>query len=180
VPLTVANFILGGAFTSRLSQNLRESRGYTYGASSALSAPRWQGTFIAAASVRTPVTAAAVHEFLAEFRRIQAEPVSQEELDRAKRAIIGRFALTLENPAGVLERTLELVDYGLPADYWDTYPEKVEAVTPADVQRVMRKYVADERLQLVAVGERSQIEAGLREYGPIEAFDAEGRPAGAP
>jgi zinc protease len=168
IPLVVANRVLGGGSSARLFQNIREQKGYTYGAYSSLSTPRWRGTWGASASVRTPVTTPAVGEFFKEFRRIQEEPVPQEELERAKRSIVGSFARTLESPEGILDRALELVENGLPPDYWDTYPEKIQAVTPHDVQRVARQYLGENRIQLIAVGERKQIEDGLKQYGPVE------------
>ena len=177
IALQIANRVLGGSGSARLFQQLREVKGYTYGAYSSLSAPRWPGTFGASASVRTPVTEPAVGEFLNEFRRLQAEAVPVAELDRAKRAIVGSFARTLESPDSVLARFLELVQYDLPLDYWDRYPARVEAVTPADVQRVTRKYLGENRVQLIAVGERSVIEAGLKKYGPVDVYDASGQPA---
>jgi len=180
VPLTVANRVLGGSASSRLFLNLREDKGYTYGASSGLSTPRWPGAWTAGANVRTPVTEASVAEFFREFQRLQKEPVPQDELDRAKRSIIGSFARTLESPAGVLNRTLELVVNGLPLDYWDTFPARVEAVTPAEVERVARKYLGEGRIQLIAVGERGKIEAGLRKYGPLTLYDASGKEIAAP
>lgn len=168
IPLVVANRILGGGSSGRLFQNLREDKGYTYGAYSSLSTPKWAGTWGASASVRTPVTEAAVGEFFKEFARLQNEPVTADELERAKRSIIGSFARTLENSAGVLSSTLDLVENGLPLDYWDTYPAKVQAVTVADVQRVAKQYLGTNRIQLFAVGERSQIEEGLKKYGTVE------------
>jgi predicted Zn-dependent peptidase len=172
IPLVVANRILGGGSSARLFQNIREQKGYTYGAYSSLSANRWPGIWGASASVRTPVTEPAVGEFFKEFNRLQDEPVSAEEMERAKRSIIGSFALTLESPQGILSRTLELVEDGLPMDYWDTYPQRIEAVTAADVQRVARQYLGKNRIQLIAVGEKSQIEEGLKKYGPVEEVDA--------
>ncbi len=176
IPLQIANRVLGGSGSARLFQQLREVKGYTYGAYSTLSAPRWPGTFGASASVRTPVTEPAVGEFLNEFKRLQTEPVSIAELDRAKRAIVGSFARTLESPDSVLSRFLELVQYDLPLDYWDRYPARVEAVTPADIARVARKYLGENRVQLIAVGERSVIEPGLKKYGPVDVYDASGKP----
>lgn len=167
IPLVVANHILGGGASARLFQNLREDKGYTYGAYSSLTAPRWPGMWQATASVRTPVTEGAVKEFFHEFKRIQDKPVSSDELARAKRALIGSFARTLESPEGVLGRTLELVQYSLPRDYWDNYPNLIAAVTPADVQRVAKKYLGDNKIQLVAVGERAQIEESLKKFGPV-------------
>lgn len=176
VPLVVANQILGGGSSGRLFQNLREVKGYTYGAYSQIAAPKWVGTWGASASVQTKFTQPAVGEFLAEFKRLQTEPASQIELDAAKRALVGSFARTLESPSGVLARTLELVQNGLPLDYWDRYPALVQAVTPADIQRVGQKYLGQNRLQLIAVGERAAIETGLAQYGPITVYDASGKP----
>lgn len=171
VPLVVANRILGGGSSGRLFQNIREQKGYTYGAYSNLSAGKWPGIWGASASVRTPVTEPAVREFFKEFDRLQEEPVSNDELQRAKRSIIGSFAATLESPDAVLGRTLELVQNGLPLNYWDTYPARIQAVTPEDVQRVARKYLGKNRIQLIAVGERSQIEEGLKKFGPVSVID---------
>ncbi|MEP6755864.1 MAG: pitrilysin family protein [Chthonomonadales bacterium] len=178
IPLVVANHILGGGSSARLFQNIREDKGYTYGAYSSLSAPKWMGLWGASANVRTEVTEPAVAEFFKEFKRIQVEPVKADELDRAKRSIIGSFARTLENTDSVLGRTLEIVEYGFPADYWDTYASKIEAVTSEDVMRVSKKYLGDNRIQLIAVGERSKIEEGLKKFGPLEVVIPESVSAG--
>lgn len=170
IPLTIANRILGGGSSGRLFQNIRERKGYTYGAYSSLSGGRWPGIWGANASVRTEVTEPAVGEFFYEFKRLQNEPVSQDELNRAKRSIIGGFARTLESPEGILGRTLELVQNGLPMTYWDTYPERIQAVTAEDVQRVARKYLGSS-IQLLVVGERGKIEPGLAKYGTVTVVD---------
>jgi predicted Zn-dependent peptidase len=171
IPLVVANRILGGGSSGRLFQNIREQKGYTYGAYSSLTGGRWPGIWGASASVRTPVTEPAVREFFNEFDRLQNERVSERDLERAKRSIIGSFATTLESPDAILTRTLELVQLGLPMDYWDTYPAKIQAVTVDDVQRVAKKYLGKNRIQLIAVGERSKIEDGLKKFGPVEIVD---------
>jgi predicted Zn-dependent peptidase len=172
IPLVVANRILGGGSSGRLFQNIREQKGYTYGAYSTLGASQWPGLWTASASVRTAVTEPATREFFYEFNRLQDQPVPEAEMERAKRSLVGSFAGTLENPEGILERALVLVQNGLPADYWDTYPARIQAVTAADVQRVARQYLGKNRIQVIAVGERSQIEAGLKNFGPIEIVDA--------
>lgn len=175
IAMVVANRILGGGSSGRLFQNIREDKGYTYGAYSTLNTPKWQGMWGASASVRTPVTEPAVSEFLKEFARLRDETVPETELASAKRSIVGGFARTLESPEGILGRALELVQNELPANYWDTYPAKIEAVTAADVQRVARKYLAPNRVQLIAVGERSKIEEGLRKFGPVEVVESASR-----
>ena len=168
IPLVVANQVLGGGSSGRLFQNIRERKGYTYGAYSDLSASQWPGIWGARASVRTPVTEPATAEFFYEFNRLQNELVSESELDRAKRSLVGSFARTLESQEAVLGRTLDVVQNDLPKDYWDTYPARIQAVSPADVQRVARQYLGKDRIQVMAVGERSQIEAGLKKFGPVE------------
>ena len=170
--LVVANRILGGGSSGRLFQNIRERKGYTYGAYSTLAAGKWPGTWSAAASVRTPVTEPAAAEFFNEFNRLQDEKVTEEELSNAKRSIVGAFAGALESPDGILSRAMELVENGLPADYWDTYPARIQAITAEDVQRVAKQYLGKGRIQVIAIGERSKIEEGLKKFGPIEIVDA--------
>jgi predicted Zn-dependent peptidase len=171
IPLVVANGVLGGGSSGRLFQNIREQKGYTYGAYSTLGASPWPGVWGASASVRTPVTEPAAREFFKEFNRLQDETVPEEEIERTKRSIIGGFARTLENPEAVLQRSLDLVEYGLPAGYWDTYPDRIQAVSAADIQRVARKYLGKDHIQLIAVGERKQIESGLQKLGQVEVVD---------
>ena len=166
-PLTVANYILGGSFNSRLNQDLREQKGYTYGVRSTVSTAKYPGTWTMGGSVRNAVTAPAVTGFYSEFARMQSAPVTSGELDAAKRSIVGSFALTLESPAGVLSRLLDVVDYGLPSDYWDTFPQRVQAVTPADIQRVTQTYLGTGRVQVIAVGEGKTIQSGLATFGPV-------------
>ena len=130
--------------------------------------------------MRTEVTSGALAEFFDEIRRIRDEPVSAEELEASKRAIVASFALSLEQPARILGFAITSKQYGFPADYWDTYPAKIRAVTAADVQRVARKYLVPQSLQLVAVGDASQIKPALEKYGPVEIFDDDGTRVGAP
>jgi len=92
-------------------------------------------------------------------------------LNNAKRSIIGSFARTLESPEGILGRSLELVQNDLPLNYWDTYPGLIQAVTPADIMRVAKKYLGGGNMQLMVVGERKQIETGLAKYGKVELVD---------
>ena len=171
ISLTVANRILGGGSSGRLFQNIRERKGYTYGAYSSLAAGRWAAVWGANASVRTEVTEPATGEFFAEFKRLQDQLVSEDELNRVKRSIIGGFALTLESSEGILGRATELVQNGLPSTYWDTYPGLIQAVTAKDVQRVARKYLGGSNIQLFVVGERKLIESGLAKYGTVEVVD---------
>jgi predicted Zn-dependent peptidase len=174
--LDVMNQIVGGGASARLFLNLREDKGYTYGAYSLLSSSKYRGTFRASTEVRTEVTKGSMDELLYELKRIRDERVPQVEFDRAKRTIIGGFALQLESPQTLLSNIITQKVYGLPADYWDTYTQKIAAITPDDVQRVAKKYLDLGRLQIVAVGDASKIADVLKQYGTVEIYDTEGKP----
>lgn len=166
--MLVMNHILGGGPASRLFMNLREDKGYTYGVYSTFTGTTFPGVVVASTDVRTAVTAGALHELSQELQRIAHEPVSAQELTNARRALIGRFALSLDSPQSLLNNLATQKIYGLPADYWDTYPQRVEAVTPADIQRVAKQYYGRERLQIVAVGDASELSEVLEKYGSVE------------
>jgi predicted Zn-dependent peptidase len=166
--ITVMNRILGGSPAARLFTNLREEKGYTYGAYSSVSSNRYPGVASASAEVRTEVTAGAMQEFMNEFERIAKQPVSDVEFANAKRAIIGGFALSLENPQSFLGNVYQQKLYGFPANYWETYPERINAVTKEDIERVAAKYFDPKRMQIVAVGEASQIREAMQKYGEIQ------------
>ena len=177
--MVVMNHVIGGGASSRLFLNLREEKGYTYGVYSDFSALRYPGPWRAGGSMRTEVTEAALTEFFAEFQRIREEKVTTEELEASKRAIVASFALSLEQPVRVLGFAVTSKQHGFPPDYWDTYPAKIMAVSAAEVQRVARKYLNPETLQLVAVGDASKIKPVLERYGTVEVFDANGAPLAA-
>jgi zinc protease len=163
--LQVLNTILGGAFTSRLNQNLRETHGYTYGAFSQFSALRLAGPFVASASVVTAKTDSSLIEFLKELRRIRDEVVPEAELAKAKAYITLGLPGDFETTGGAAQRFRELITYGLPLDYFNHYAERINAVTGADVQRVARQYIDPDHLDIVVVGDRGQIEAGIKALG---------------
>jgi zinc protease len=119
-------------------------------------------------------------ELMYEIKRLRDEKVPAPEFENAKRAIIGGFALELESPQRVLQNIITQKLYNLPADYWDTYPQKIMAVTVDDVERVAKKYLDLDHQQVVAVGDAKQIEEPLKKYGAIEVYDSEGKlkPAG--
>lgn len=165
----VMNHILGGGPASRLFMNLREDKGYTYGIYSSFTGTTFPGVVVASTDVRTAVTDGALHELSLELKRIANEPVSAQELTNARRALIGRFALSLDAPSALMGNLATQKIYGLPADYWDTYPQRVEAITPADIQRVAKKYYDSGRLQLVAVGDAKELSKVLEKYGTVEA-----------
>lgn len=170
--LTVMNRILGGSPAARLFANLREEKGYTYGAYSSVTSDRYPGLASASAEVRTEVTEGAMKEFMAEFERIAKEPVSDAELENAKRSIIGGFALSLENPQSFLGNIYQQKLYGFPPDYWEQYPKYINAVTKEDVARVASKYFNPATMQVVAVGQAEKIRDVMAKYGELREVKA--------
>ena len=175
ISMVVMNHILGGGVSGRLFLNLREEKGYTYGVYSDFRAARYPGPWRAGGNMRTDVTAPALIEFFKEIRRIRDQTVSPAELEDSKRAIAARFALSLEQPATILGLAVARIQYRLPEDYWDTYATKIMAVTAEDVQRVARKYLDPDAMQLVAVGDGQKIQSVLEAYGPLEIYDSSGK-----
>jgi zinc protease len=172
----LADRVLGGGPSGRLFLNLREDKGYTYGAYSGFGSFKYRGAWQSSSEVRTDVTDGAMKEFMYELKRLRDETVPAEELENAKRAIVGSFALSLEQPQSLLQNIITQKLYNLPADYWDTYPQKVAAITAADVQRVAQKYIDLDHLQIVAVGDASKARDVLMKYGKVQVYDAEGKP----
>ena len=180
IPMVVMNHILGGGSSGRLFLNLREEKGYTYGIYSDFSARRYPGPWRAGGNMRTEVTGGALVEFFNEIVRIRDQTVPPSELEDSKRALAARFALSLEQPTTILGLAVSRVQFRLPSDYWDTYPDKIMAVTAEDVQRVARKYLDPETMQIVAVGDASKLQSVLETYGPVEVYDSSGNLTSAP
>jgi predicted Zn-dependent peptidase len=165
--LQVLNTILGGSFTSRLNQNLRETHGYTYGASSGFGLRRQAGPFTASAEVVSAKTDSALVEFLKELRAIR-DTVPSDELAKAKRYLQLGLPEDFETTGSIAGQMLPLLTYGIPLDFYDSAIQNIGAVTQADVQRVARQYVDPDHLTLVIVGDRKAIEPGLRALRPGE------------
>jgi len=158
------NSIFGGQFSSRLNMNLRESKGYTYGARTAFD---WRiqqpGPFLATASVQTAVTAPALVEFLKEFGGIVgANPVSPEELEFSKAYLTRGYPADFETPAQIALHLETLVEHRLPDDFFNTYTPRVEAVTTDDVANLAKKYLDLDHLAIIIVADRAKVEPGLR------------------
>jgi zinc protease len=173
IALTVVNRVLGGTM-GRLFRHLREEKGYTYSVGSSFSATQYRGSWTASTSVRTEVTEPALSDLLAEIAQLRDTPVPEGELADVKRAIVGSFALALENPQQLLGYYADNWQYGLPADYWDTYPARVMGITAAQGQAAAQKYWAPGRLQIVAVGDSTRIADILKKQGSVAVFDSEG------
>ena len=172
--MLVLNQILGGS-NGRLYRELRERKGYTYGVYSNTRALRYRGDWRAQMDVRTDVTEASLRDLLAEVARMRDEPVPTAEFRDAQRSLTASFALSLENPAGLLNLYIVRQLYKFPVDYWDKYTDRIAAVTPAQVQAAARKHLDPKRLQIVAVGDAAKIAPVLGAFGPVEVFDDEGK-----
>lgn len=174
-PVQVANQILGGAAHSRLFLNIREQKGYTYGAYSSVAAHRQRGPFAAESEVRTEVTAPSLEEFLYELSRIRDVKVTDKELKDAKTYIVGSFQLGLETQAGLAQRLLELKLYDLPDNYLETYADKVMAVTSEQIRKVARKVIDTNNIVISVVGDAAKIKQDLQYFAPVEVYDTTGK-----
>jgi zinc protease len=173
--MRVTNQILGGSGAARLFMKLREEKGYTYGAYSTFTPLGFAGPWRAFSEVRTDVTEGSMTEFFNELNRIRTDKTPAAELEEAKRSIVATFALSLESPSQILQLAITQKRYGLPADYWDTYPEKIQAVTADDVLRIAKKYINPANAQIVAVGDAAKIKAIMEKYGPVTVYDTNGK-----
>ena len=175
--IEVMNTLLGGSFSSRLNSNLRETRGYTYGARSGFTYRPIPGPFVASSAVRTNVTDSSLIEFFKEFERLRNEPVDAVELERAKAYIALGLAGDFETTSQMANQVGTLLRFGLPMSYYDDFVPRVMAVTAADVQRVARQYVRPERVSVVVVGDLATIRAGIEalKLGPISLRDMNGK-----
>ena len=180
-PLQVMNSILGGQFSARVNMNLREDKGYTYGARSGFSFRRGAGPFSASADVKTAVTKESVMEFMKELNGIRGGiPVTKAELEYNKQSIIRRFPRTVETVGQISGSLADLYVYDLPATYYNDYIQKVNAVTVEDVNRVANKYLTPDKMAIVIVGDKAVIEPKLKEIDmwgeKILFLDTEGNP----
>jgi zinc protease len=165
-----------------LFMNLREDKGYTYGAYSGFTFRRGAGPFRAYGDIQTAVTKDAVVEFIKELNGIRGGiPVTERELEFNKQSIIRRFPAGFETNFAISNQLSNLVTYGLPDSYFNDFITKVNAVTLADVNRVAQKYLDPNKMAIVIVGDRKVIEPGLKEiptWGTtISILDLDGNPA---
>lgn len=171
----VMNAILGGGADGRLFKNIREDKGYTYGLYSSLSSDRYVGNFSTTqGSVRNEVTDSAITEILYEMQRLREEKVSEEELSRTKSAIAGDFARSLESPQTIASFALNTARYNLPADYYRTYLEKLDAVTAEDVMAMAKKYLTPDQAHILVVGNKAEVAEKLLPFdadGEIDYYD---------
>lgn len=175
-PLLVMHTVLGANASSRLFMNLREEKGYTYGAYSSLDARRTAGTFRATAEVRTPVTGDSLKEFFYELGRIRSEPVSEKEIGDAKSYLTGVFPIRLETQEGLIDQLLQIKMFGLPDNYLDTYRSNIQSVTREQIQEVANKYVRPDEAAIVIVGDAAQLTEQIKPYSEdIEFYNTAGK-----
>jgi zinc protease len=160
----VMNTLLGGSFTSRLNDNLREQHGYAYGAGSRFQRYRTGGLFYAASDVQTDKTAPAVGEFLKELERVRT-PAPAEDVERARNYAALGYAGDFETTRQVARRIADEVVYDLPDGFYEGFGPKALAVDAVSLQRAARAFVDPSKMALVVVGDRSKVEAPLRALG---------------
>ena len=175
--IEVVNMILGGLFTSRINLNLREDKGYTYGAFSAFSMRREPGPFFVGAGVRVDATAPAVTEIFNEVRKMKDVQVSADELSLGKDSLVRSMPGRFETSAQAADSFSTVFVYALGMDYYSKYIERLGSIDGPAAHAAARKYLVPERLLVVAVGDRQKIEADLKKLnlGTIEYRDVEGR-----
>ena len=174
-PMMLMHTVLGANASSRLFMNLREDKGYTYGAYSSLDARRSAGSFRATAEVRTPVTGDSLKEFFYELNRIGSEPVSAKELADAKSYLTGVFPIRLETQEGLTEQLVQIKMLNLPNNYLHVYRDRVQAVTAEEIQQVAKKYVKPDEAALIVVGDGNSVVEQIKPYcSDIEIYNTAG------
>ncbi len=154
----------GGGFSARLMKNLREDKAWTYGAYSSLRTDEHMGYFKMASNVRASITDSAFVEVEMEMNRMLNEKVDEDDLQLVKNAMAGSFGRSLEDPSTLARFTLNIDKYNLPADYYETYMERLEAVTVSDVQEMAKKYFKPENALYLAVGDFSVVEPLMQKF----------------
>jgi len=175
-PALVMNQVLGAGASSRVFMNLREEKGYTYGAYTRMDARSLAGDIEATAEVRNDVTGESISEFFKEFERIRSERVGSDELLDAQNFLTGVFPIRAETQEGLTTLLLNRELYGLPDDYLQTYREKVSAVTAEQVQDAAQKYIRPDEMAIVVVGDAESVVPQINKFAPtVEVFDTDGK-----
>ena len=180
MPLSILNYAFGGQFSARLNKNLRQDKGYSYGYNSGISWYNAPSMVSAGGSVQTEVTRESVVETLKEFADISGgRPLTEEELENARTGLRLGYPAGFERPAQLLAQLMQLTQFNLPDDYFADFEQRLASVTLADTHRVGERYLATNRLTILVVGDREQIEQPLRDLGhPLTVLDAEGAVVG--
>ncbi len=174
IKVRVMNQILGGSFSGKLNMNLREDKGYTYGSRSSLSPNELVSRFNANADVRNEVTDSAIVQMIYEMEQMRNGEITEEELELAKNSISGSFSQSLERPQTVANFALNTARYNLPSDYYNTYLQKVQAVTIEDVKATAQKYLKPDNAYINVVGKASEVAESLKQFGKLTYYDTYG------
>ena len=171
IPLRLASTILGGGFSSRVNINLREEKGYTYGASAGARMNRAGGAIVGGADVRNEVTGAALNEYFGEYKRIGTELVPAREMEMNKRYVAGGYMISNQLQRAVAGTLASNWLVGLPAEFLGEYVPRIQKVTPEQVRDVSRKYFAPEKQSIVVVGDRKAVGEQLKAFGEFTVMD---------
>jgi zinc protease len=177
--IQVMNTLFGGLFQSRINHNIREVKGYSYGVNSNFAYGRGPGQFQAGGGIVTAKTDSALIEFMKEIRGVQGEiPFTDDEITQGKDALVQSLPRTFSSVNGVRGAISGIYLQDLSENYYTEYAAKVNAVTREDLVRVARKYIDVDNLNIIIVGDRAVVEAGLRKTGiaPIVILDVDGKP----
>jgi zinc protease len=166
--IDIMNTILGGSFSSRLNQNLREDKGYTYGAGSYFGFRKAAGPFAATSSVQSEVTDKALIEFMKELNAI-GKTITSDEITRAKNYIALGYPQDFQTVSSIAGKIKELLEYELPSDYFNNYITNILEVSEDEIRNAAQKYIDPDKLLIVVVGDRMKIEKGIKElnYGEV-------------
>jgi len=177
IKTSVANMILGGYFSSKLNSNLREDKGYTYGARSSIDSDELIGSFSASTQVRNSVTDSTITEILSEMKKMRSGDITDEELELAKNFLNGSFSRSLESPQTIARFALNIERYNLPKDYYKNYLKNLDAVTKEDVIAVSKKYIKPDEAHILVVGKGDEVSNNLKKFslsGKINYYDIYG------
>lgn len=169
--ITVMNTVLGGLFTSRLNNNLREEHGYTYGARSYFSFRNEAGPFVASSSVQTEVTDSALYQFFVELKGI-SEPVSDNDLLRGRNYVALSYPNEFQNVANIASQIGDMIQYNLPDNYFNEFIGNILSVSASDFEKAAKKYIVPEKMIVVVVGDRKKIEEPIKKLnlGDVEVY----------
>ncbi len=163
-------------FQNRLFQNIREKHGYTYTPGGSLTTSLDRGIFVAVAEVRNAVTDSALDQMLLEYRRLSSEQVPAQELDFAKGLITGKYLMDLANPQLTSAKALSILEYGLPRDYYSTYATRISGFSAQDLQQVGQQVYSPNDLNIIVIGDASQVKAKLERFGKVNVYDLDLQP----
>src|SRR5690554_190257 len=169
--------ILGGGSSSRLFMNLREDKGFTYGAYSSIGSDKLVASFSASAAVRTEVTDSAIHEMIYEIRNIVENGITEEELEEAKANLSGSFGRSLENPSTIASFAINIAQYDLPEDYYSTYLQRLNALTVEDINAAAKKYIQPENMYITIVGKGDDFKDKVSRFGEVKLYTNTGEEA---